>query len=92
MAERVQHVHYELPSPRFDNVKRVSLPGMEKGRLSKIGHKSTTEIRSRSLEIARTIRWTEAGDRPLPDGKFTCPRSVIGGVIRYTMTLWIAFT
>lgn len=30
----------------------------------------------------RTIRWTEAGDRPLPDGKVIYPRSVIGGVIR----------
>ena len=29
----------------------------------------------------RTIRWTEAGDRPLPDGKFIYPRSVIGGVM-----------
>jgi hypothetical protein len=29
---------------------------------------------------ARTIRWTEAGDQPLPDGKFTSPRSVIGTV------------
>lgn len=28
----------------------------------------------------RTIRWTEAVDRPLLDGKFTCPRSVIGVV------------
>jgi hypothetical protein len=34
----------------------------------------------RSESNARTIRWTEAGDRPLPDWKFTCPRSVIGGV------------
>jgi len=29
-------------------------------------------------KTGRTIRWTEAGDLPLPDGKFTCPRSVIG--------------
>jgi hypothetical protein len=29
------------------------------------------------LGLSRTIRWTEAGDRPLPDGKITCPRSVI---------------
>ncbi len=28
----------------------------------------------------RTNRWTEAVDRPLPDGKSTCPRSVIGVV------------
>lgn len=28
----------------------------------------------------RTIRWTKAVDRPLPDGHFTCHRSVIGGV------------
>jgi hypothetical protein len=32
--------------------------------------------------MALTIRWTEAVDRPLPDGKFTCPRSVIGDVIQ----------
>ncbi len=30
---------------------------------------------------AITIRWTEAGDRPLPDGKITCPRSVIVFVV-----------
>lgn len=29
-----------------------------------------------------TIRWTEAGDQPLADGKFTCARSVIGVVLR----------
>jgi len=27
-----------------------------------------------------TFQWTEAGNRPLFDGKFSCPRSVIGGV------------
>ena len=48
----------------------------------------------------RTIRWTEAGDRPLSDGKFTCPRSVIGSVTRIPQgfdgcsadaACWIAF-
>ena len=34
------------------------------------------------LKTPRTIRWTEAVDRPLPDGHFTCHRSVIGAVTR----------
>ncbi len=33
-----------------------------------------------TVEGGRTIRWTEAVDRPLLDGKFTCRRWVIGGV------------
>ncbi len=36
----------------------------------------------RQIKYRRTIRWTEAGDRPLPDGTFSCPRSVIG-VVRH---------
>ena len=31
--------------------------------------------------VWRAIRWTEAGDRPLPNGKFICHRSAIGGVV-----------
>jgi hypothetical protein len=39
------------------------------------------DVRIKSLPVILTIRWTEAVDRPLPDGKFTCHRSVIGGVM-----------
>ena len=35
-----------------------------------------------STNNRRTIRWTEKVDRPLPDGEFTCHRSIIGGVRR----------
>ena len=39
-----------------------------------------TTLNSSIRKNRRTIRWTEAGDRPLPDGRFTCPRAVIGDV------------
>ncbi len=37
-----------------------------------------------NVRTARTIRWTEAGDRPHLDGNFNCARSPVIGCVRLT--------
>jgi hypothetical protein len=65
MAEGVHQLDYDVPDLRFGNAKCVSLPGMEKGRCSRIGiepdkafrkymrgdHKGYPMDRSRSFSV-----------------------------------------